>query len=218
MVVIFVDGNIGNIQALYLLLSRPDIQIHGIVVDTGICSLEIGTINVLQLVRFMKRYDIQVYRGTPALYSPNEDNLEFCNDIELHNLYGDINIYSHEDLMQVYRGDAISLGPLSTVSQWIQNGSITSITGFVGSTIQGGVGYHIYSIDPDAYNYVIGSNVQRFFWTLDMIPQGLSSALRGITLSNDVLQSISRTVIPTIIEGKWRFWDMVVVMNYLQYI
>jgi len=220
MVVIFTDGSIGNIQALYLLLSRPDVHVDGIVVDAGMCDVSTGVGNVLQLVLLMGRYTVPIYRGTEwTSFIPNSTDLELCSELDIHPLDEEYPPFpDHVDLMNRYIGDAIVLSPFSTVSEWIRNGSITSLTAFEGSTYPGALGYYIYAIDPQAYNYVLDSNIEKTLWSTDMIPQNLSLAVRGILLSNTMLRSISKTVMDIILNGNWTFWDMIIVMNYLGYI
>lgn len=217
MVVIFMDGNVGNLQALYLLLSRRDIEIEGIIVDGGICPIDIGVSNVLQLLHVMKRC-ITVYAGTPSDYVANKDNIEICVQQNIYELYGDYPVQSHRSLMSTYQGDVISLGGFSTVAEWIENNSITSLSTLAGSTDPSKIGYHIYAIDPDAYTYVLKNTVPTKFWEVDMISQGLSDAVRGIVLSNDILQLLSAEIMPYISQGQWKFWDMVIVMDYLGYL
>lgn len=218
MVVIFTDGNIGNIQALYLLLSRRDISIQGIVVDAGVCPLDSGIRNVLQLLMLMERQDIDVYRGSDMNCTLTEEIPKSCSVLSIYNLSGDYIIKSHLDLMRTYIGDAISLSTLSTVAQWISNGSITSLTAFMGGLYPTDIGYYIYTLDPDAFNYVNDSDIPKKLWTTNMITQRLSSSVRAMTINNDILRLISKPIMEIILAGEWKFWDMVVVMNYLQYI
>ena len=219
MVVLFTDGSIGNIQALYLLLSRSDIHVDGIVIDAGMCDIDDGIGNVLQLLTLMEKYEIRVYRGSEWIsFIPNNTDLELCSTLDIYTLQGEYEINSHTELMNEYIGNAIALSPFSTVAEWIQNGSITSLTAFIGSTSPNDLGYYIYAIDPQAYNYVLGSDIEKNMWSTDMMPQGLSNAVRSIVMSNSMLMNISKTVIPIIISGKWTFWDMITMMSYLKYI
>jgi hypothetical protein len=219
MVVIFTDGSIGNIQGLYLLLSRSDIQIDGIVVDSGICPLDIGMGNVLQLLMYMGKYSIHVYKGTEwESFIPNSTELELCSTLDIYPLSGGYDIPSHTELMCKYNGDIIVLGPYASVAEWIENGSVTSLTGFLGSIYPSDLGYYIYAIDPQAYNYVMMSSVEKTLIDVDSIHQQLSDAVRGIVISSTVLRTLSESVMSIIIDGKWKFWDMITVMKYLNYI
>lgn len=230
MVVVFTDGNVDDIQALYLLLSRKDIPIDGIVIDEGLCSFEKALNNVLQILHITNyliagQLYIPLYEGSRRECMLPPECRKDCEDLYLADIQGEVSLLPHTDLMTSYRGEAISLGPLTTVAMWIRNGSLTHLTAFAGNKrpisvfkqpIQDTmIDMEINAwIDTDAYVYVMNSSIPKTIWTLDDITDNLVSIARAISLTNSVLSK-------TIPEGRlntWKFWDMIMMMGYLHYI
>jgi hypothetical protein len=210
MVVIFTDGSTGNLQALYLILSRDDIVVDGIVVDGAICDRNIGSSNVIQMLDYMHR-DIEVYVGI----TPNSsyDGPEVCTPLELElnsNVYV---LEPHTVLMEKYMGVALSLVPFTTVAHWIKQGAITSLTAFMGGIQPDDIGHHIYSMDPVAWEYVRTIGIPKTLWYIEDIIPKLTALVRMLYISNTVLHTV--TPVDT---NKWRFWDLTVAMSFLGYL
>jgi hypothetical protein len=200
MVVIFTDGSVNDIQALYLLLSREDIHIDGIVVETCSSAKDIAICNVLQILALMERA-VNIYLGSIRECNASHENY----DINLCTVTGNYNIVPHDVLMNIYKGDVVSLGMYDTMIQWLQNGSITSLTIYI----------DVSSTDKGTIDLILNTDIPKKVWMSDMIPYQLVGVARAISISNSVLR---KTLGDLDKVNEWNFDKMIIMMDYLGYI
>lgn len=226
--VLFTDGTLDSIQAIYLLFGSEDESLRPqiIIVDEGIIDLEQGLQNIMSLVATMQIV-VPIYYGSRRRISKSwDDNFKWYPDADkiferkrqyMYKLqYGNPNLASEPV-------EAIVLGPLTTAAEWVKHGKISHITFVAGGKLENEqdkaiIGkYMKYEpnmvLDPEAYNYILNSGIPQKQYSLQDISNEEMLKARMMGMSNKFL----RSTIPPQLISEWRYWSMIVIMHYLGY-
>lgn len=211
---LFTDGNVDDLMAIYAMIYYHGKIPSAIIVDEGVCSLSVAIRTVSALLCRMNVHS-PIYAGSRSYKLPPREWRDNC-----HRLI-DISWIKEHQVNAVPMATtsivdrpirAISLGPLTTVSKFIDAGKISSLIMFAGGDGEGlDMEYNVWA-DPEAYSNVMNrEDIPKVIWTTDDITEEHIQEARSIVLNNIILLPM----LDMIDEEEFRYWDLITVMKSL---
>jgi hypothetical protein len=213
---ILTDGNIDDIQAIFYLSKK--IEINGIIIESGVPDINVSISNIILLVNYLG-LNTQLYYGDLSKVDvPQEwrDEVDYCNFIlKQYSFCCDNNLYNYK-YINFNDSSIISLGKATLLSQILKKFNVCNFFAFLGGSVlehnqpkNDFITNEINALmDLKSYNDVLSYDGNIF--TLNDINDNDIALAEKFCIKNKILYNI----IPPNRRSNWRYWDLVMVMNY----